>query len=60
MMQQQKLGLLWLMKSPKLRSLFSEGEFLQQCMLKVFEQVYLDQNRLKNVGLSRNTIAGHV
>eukprot|EP00066_Takifugu_rubripes_P027642 XP_011616908.1 PREDICTED: LOW QUALITY PROTEIN: general transcription factor II-I repeat domain-containing protein 2-like [Takifugu rubripes] len=37
---------------------FSEGAFLKQCMLKVCEQVCPDQlQTLKNVGLSRNTIA---
>ena len=40
---------------------FSEGAFLKQCMLKVCEQMCPDQiQNLKNVSLSRNTIADRV
>ena len=40
---------------------YSEGAFLKQCMLKVCEQVCPDQiQTLKNVSLSRNTIADRV
>uniref|UniRef100_A0A3B3IFN8 SPIN-DOC-like zinc-finger domain-containing protein n=1 Tax=Oryzias latipes TaxID=8090 RepID=A0A3B3IFN8_ORYLA len=40
---------------------FSEGAFLGQCMLKVYEQVCPDQlQTFKNVSLSQNTIAGRV